>query len=306
MPRVSVLMPVFNTAQYLSEALESVRDQRFSDFELIVVNDGSTDGCSEILRAFATREPRMRLIERPNRGLIATRNQLLEEARGDLIAWMDSDDASLPDRLERQVGRFDSDPSLVCLGTNIQLVDPEGCPLGLEEFEQEDQAVRAQQARGGGFRFPSTMQRRSVATAVGGFRSPFRIGEDLDYLLRVAEQGKVGNLPDVLYVYRQHLLNTCSVLGVHWPEYCAVILDLANERRDGGSDRLQRGEQVELPQFDGGEARKLAPFVLLDWSRGAQSIGDRRRALRYALASLRQSPFQSVAWRQVAKLLLRR
>ena len=304
MPRVSVLVPVFNTAQYVGEALASIRDQRFGDFEMIVLNDGSTDDSSRILKDFARLEPRMRLIERSNRGLIETRNQLLEEARAELIAWMDSDDLSLPDRLERQVAALDGDQSLVCVGTNIQLVDPQGRGLGVETYPQDDQAVRAAQMRGGGLRFASTMQRRSAAIAAGGFRHPFRMGEDLDFLLRVAEQGRVANLSDVLYVYRQHLLNTCTALGLNWPEYCAVILELASERRERGSDRLQRGEDVTLPQLNSGDARKLIPIVLLFWARGALSAGDRLRAIGYTLSSIRNSPLRSAGWRQLAKLLL--
>jgi len=98
-PRVSVLMAVFNTKAYLREALESIRNQTFTDFELVVVDDGSTDGSDDVLRAFALDEPRMRLITRGNKGLIATRNELLRAAHGSLIAWMDSDDISTPDRL---------------------------------------------------------------------------------------------------------------------------------------------------------------------------------------------------------------
>jgi len=304
MPRVSVLMPVFNTAQYVGEALASIRDQRFGDFEMIVLNDGSTDDSSRILKDFARLEPRMRLIERSNRGLIETRNQLLEEARAELIAWMDSDDLSLPDRLERQVAALDGDQSLVCVGTNIQLVDPQGRGLGVETYPQDDQAVRAAQMRGGGLRFASTMQRRSAAIAAGGFRHPFRMGEDLDFLLRVADQGRIANLPEVLYVYRQHLLNTCTALGLNWPEYCAVILELASERRERGSDRLQRGENVTLPQLNSGDARKFVPIVLLDWARGALRAGDRLRAIGYTLSSIRNSPLRSAGWRQLAKLLL--
>lgn len=304
MPRVSVLVPVFNTAQYVREALASIRAQRFGDFELVVLNDGSTDQSSEILRDFSRLEPRMRLIERPNRGLIETRNQLLEEARGELIAWMDSDDLSHRDRLERQVAAFDSDPALVCLGTNVQLVDPEGRPLGVEEYPQDHEAIRAQQELGSGFRFASTMQRRSVAIAAGGFRHPFRMGEDFDFLLRVAERGRVGNVPEPLYAYRQHLLSTCAALGINWPQYCAAILELANERRERGSDRLQRGEQVELPQADAHEARKLLPYVLLEWAKGAQSVGDRPRAFAYTLRSIGKAPLRSAGWRLLAKLIL--
>ena len=304
MPRVSLLMPVFNTAPYLPQALASVRDQHFEDFEVVVVNDGSTDGSSEILRAFADDEPSMRLIDRDNRGLIETRNQLLHEAQGELIAWLDSDDLCHPDRLRRQVEAFDANPGLVCLGTNIELVDPEGRSLGVEEYPEDDEAVREAQMRGGGLRFASTMQRRSAAIAAGGFRHPFRMGEDMDFLLRVAELGRVANLRDVLYIYRQHLLNTCTALGLNWPEYCAVILELASERRERGSDRLQRGEDVPLPQLNSGDARKLIPIVLLDWARGALSAGDRMRAFRYTLSSIRRSPLRGAGWRQLAKLLL--
>lgn len=306
MPRVSVLMPVFNSAPYLREALDSVRNQTFGDFELIVVNDGSTDSSSDILRAFAGEEPRMRLIERANRGLIDTRNQLLNEAGGELIAWMDSDDLSHPERLEWQVAAFHADPSLICVGTNIQLVDPQGRSLGFEEFPEQDGAIRREQERGAGLRFASTMQRRSAALEIGGFRHPFRMGEDLDFLLRVAERGRLANIPQLLYVYRQHLSNTCSALGFNWPEYSSIILGLAKERRDLGTDRLQRGEAIDLPSIRAGDPRRLMPIVLLDWARGAKSAGDRVRALKYTLTSIAVAPLRREGWRQLGKFLLLR
>jgi glycosyltransferase involved in cell wall biosynthesis len=304
MTRVSVLMPVFNSAPYLADAVASIVHQSYDDFELVIVNDGSTDGSSDILRAFDRHDPRVRLIERPNRGLIDTRNQLLHEARGDLIAWMDSDDLSHHERIARQVAAFDSDPSLVCLGTNIRLVDPQGRDLGVEEYPEGDEAIREAQMRGGGVRFASTIQPRAVALAAGGFRHPFQMGEDLDFLLRVAERGRLGNLPDLLYVYRQHLLNTCTALGISWPETCAAILELAKERLERGSDRLQRGEDIVLPAARTGDEQKLIPLVLLNWSRGAMTAGDRMRAIRYTLASIKMSPVGAAAWRQLAKLLL--
>ena len=297
-------MPVFNTDRYLRCALESVRNQSFRAFELIVLNDGSTDRSADILRNFARGEPRLRLIDRPNRGLIATRNELLNEAQFDLVAWMDSDDLSHVDRLKLQVAAFDEDEALVCLGTNIQLVDPEGHPLGFEKYPHDDRAVREAQLSGGGLRFASTMQRRLAAVGAGGFRQPFRIGEDLDFLLRVADLGRIGNLPDNLYIYRQHLLSTCMKLGLNWPEYSSVILELASERRKGGEDRLQRGEVITLPVPERRDQDKLIPVVLLDWARGAVSAGDRLRAIRYALKSIAASPRRVAGWRQLVKLLL--
>jgi glycosyltransferase involved in cell wall biosynthesis len=105
-PPVSVLMPVFNTARYLQDALDSIGNQTVEDFELVVIDDGSADGSTKILESFAAREKRMRLVTRENRGLIATRNELLEEARGEFVAWMDSDDISSPDRLASQLRGF--------------------------------------------------------------------------------------------------------------------------------------------------------------------------------------------------------
>jgi glycosyltransferase involved in cell wall biosynthesis len=304
MVRVSVLMPVFNSAPYLADAVASILHQSYGDFELLIVNDGSTDGSSDILRAFARQDPKVRLIERPNRGLIDTRNQLLHEAQGELLAWMDSDDLSHHDRIGRQVAAFDSDPGLVCLGTNIRLVDPQGRDLGVEEYPDGDEAIREAQMRGGGLRFASTMQRRSVALATGGFRHPFQMGEDFDFLLRVAERGRLGNLHDVLYVYRQHLLNTCTALGISWPETRAAILQLARERFERGTDRLQRGEGIVLPVVKTGDEQRLIPLLLLNWSSGALRAGDRMRAIRYALASIKMSPLRTASWRQLAKLLL--
>jgi glycosyltransferase involved in cell wall biosynthesis len=298
-------MPVFNSAAYVEEALASVQAQEFDDFELVVIDDGSTDGSTEILKAFAAREPRMRLIIRANRGLIGTRNQLLDEARGEFVAWMDSDDLSHPARLRRLVATFDADQRLVCVGSNVETIDPDGAILGVELYPSEHDAICSDQMRGAGFRFPSTMIRRSAALKVGGFREPFRIGEDFDFLLRVTEHGRVGNVQEILYFYRQHLLSTVSAFGVNWPGYRDTILSLARERREGGQDRLQRGETVRIPETKTDDRRKYVPNVLLSWADGALHHGDRRRAFRYTLKAIRAAPSRVGAWRFLMKLLLK-
>lgn len=299
-------MPVFNSAKYIREALASVQNQYFRDFELIIIDDGSTDGSSDILRTLAREDSRIRLIQRSNHGLIATRNELLREAKGEFLAWMDSDDISLPDRLRRQVGIFDSDPSLICVGTNVQLIDAVGRPLGVESYPQGDEAIRAEQVRGGGLRFASTMQRRAIAILSGGFRPPFPMGEDFDYLLRVGERGRMANVPDVLYVYRQHLLSTCTTYGRNWPRFREIILDLAEQRREQGYDKLQRGEGITLPPVQDEDALRFVPLVLHEWAKGALSTGDRFRAIRYTLTAIWVSPFDGTAWRFLTKLLLLR
>ena len=296
-PRVSVLMAVFNTARFLPDALKSIADQTFTGFELVVVDDGSTDGSTQVLRSFAAIEPRMRLIARGNLGLIATRNELLAAARGELIAWMDSDDVSLPDRLQLQVERFDNEPDLVCIGGVAQCVDPEGNALNIERYPLTHDEIRAAQREGTGMRFPTTMMRRDAATRVGGFREPFKMCEDLDLLLRLGEIGKLANLAATIYLYRQHLSSVCAALGPNWTLYRDRALALARERAETGQDQLQRGEVVSIAKTEVRDADVLVSQTYAVWARCALGNGNRRLAWRYAGAAVAARPTAGHAWR---------
>src|SRR5262249_44460136 len=128
-PSVSVMMPVYNAERYVGKAIESVLNQTLSDFELVIVNDGSTDGSLEILQEYAARDPRIRLTSRPNVGLVGSRNELLDAARSNLVACMDADDISRSDRLERQVEYLRAHPDCVLVGSRVIIIDPDGQPL---------------------------------------------------------------------------------------------------------------------------------------------------------------------------------
>ncbi|MDE2416588.1 MAG: glycosyltransferase family 2 protein [Burkholderiales bacterium] len=304
LPRVSVLMAVFNTASYLQEALTSISGQSFADFELIVVDDGSNDGSTQILRAFAATEPRMRLIVRENRGLISTRNELLQAANGELIAWMDSDDYSSTNRLALQVARFDAEPDLVCLGGFAQCIDPNGEYLNVERYPLEHQEILAEQQKGGAMRFPTTMMRRDAALRAGGFREPFRIGEDFDLFLRLSEAGQMANLPGVIYFYRQHLSSVCSTLGPRWTIYRDAILELAQERKTSGSDKLQRGEGLDIAATPLMNMRPFEARTYLRWANEALQNGNTSLAWKYTVASLAKQPMSREGWKTAARCLL--
>lgn len=297
-PHVSVLMPVFNTAAYLGEALSSVLTQTFADLELIAVDDGSKDGSTEILKAFAARESRMRLVIRENRGVIATRNELLAAARADFIAWMDSDDVSLPHRIERQLETFRADPSLVCVGAAVQCTDPDGNLLNIERYPATHQGILTEQDRGTGVRFATTMMRREVVIRVGGFREPFRIGEDFDLLLRLSENGRMANLPDILYLYRQRISSICATLGPAWMAHKEHILELARERRQTGTDRLQRGESIRIDTIGAEEdSRRYQWQIYIYWADHAFANGNLSLAWKYTRAALRRRPMSGRAWK---------
>ena len=296
LPLVSVLMPVFNTAPYLRDAIQSIQRQTCGDFELVVIDDGSSDGCVALLTEMAAAEPRMRVVLRENRGLIATRNELLHLARSDLVAWMDSDDLSSPDRLQLQTAAFLADDRLVCLGGAAQRIDPDGHPLDVERYPTLHDDIMAGQLTGGAIRFPSTTMRRDVALKVGGFREPFRIGEDLDLLLRLSEVGKMGNLPETVYSYRQHASSTFVGLSPQWLNYRNAILELAKERRELGTDRLQRGETVTVDSTSTFTLAGNVAGVYAEWAGFALQNGSFDRARKYATVALRTKPFSPRFW----------
>jgi len=297
-------MPVFNTAKYLPDAISSITDQTLQDFEFIIIDDGSQDQSLEILRSVEKSEKRMRVITRPNRGLISTRNELLGEASAELVAWMDSDDVSLRNRLAMQVRIFQDSPETVCVGTAAQCVDPNGKHLNLELYPTEHENILAEQQRGGAMRFPTTMMRRETALAVGGFREPFRIGEDFDLLLRLSEIGEMRNLAEPLYLYRQHVASVCAQLGPSWSAYRDEILELARERRTLGADRLQRGIPVTIQPTALSDVRQLESAIFRQWSVAAMANRDYKLSMKYVVAAILKKPRSIAPWKNAIRMML--
>jgi glycosyltransferase involved in cell wall biosynthesis len=125
-PQVTVVLPVYNAEAHLAAAVESVLSQTFADFEVLAINDGSTDGSGAILTRYAAANPRLRVIDQPNRGLIEVLNRGVREARGRWVARMDADDVCLPRRLERQVAHLAAHPDVALLGGWVATIDEAG------------------------------------------------------------------------------------------------------------------------------------------------------------------------------------
>lgn len=204
-PTVSVVMAVYNTEKYLAQAVESILNQTFGNFEFIIIDDGSTDGSLKILEAYAAKDKRICLISRENQGISRTRNELLAKAKGEFLAVMDSDDIALPERLARQVEFLEHNRDVVGVGCAREVIDEKGRLLiCAEEPEDND---RIQQSMLAGFCSicnPSAMIRRSSLIEVGGYDEALAPSEDLDLWLRLGEVGKLANLKDKLLKYRIH------------------------------------------------------------------------------------------------------
>jgi glycosyltransferase involved in cell wall biosynthesis len=200
-------MPVYNGEATLTEAAQSILNQTFTDFELIVVDDGSTDRTLAILQEFARKDPRVQIISRPNTGIAGALNDAIARAKGEFLARMDADDVSMPTRFEKQVAYLKEHPNCVLLGSRVLLVEPYGTPMYETTHSTEDEKIVDQLLDGNGWAVvhPVAMMRANAVRAAGGYRADRVPIEDLDLFLRLTETGQVANLPEVLLHYRQHL-----------------------------------------------------------------------------------------------------
>jgi len=203
-------MPVYNGAAYVHAAVTSILAQTFGDFELIAVDDGSTDGSLDALRALERGDARVRVVSRPNTGIVGALNDALAQARGQYLARMDCDDIALPDRFARQLAYLTENPGCVCVGSAVVFTDPFGSPLETFRPPINHEAIDKQLIKGfgGAMIHPAVLMRADAVRQVGEYRKEFEFVEDVDLFLRLAEVGRVANLPDVLLHYRQHLGST--------------------------------------------------------------------------------------------------
>ena len=201
-PLVSILMPVFNQASYVHEAIGSAKGQTYPSIEILVHDDGSTDGTTEIVEELAARDRRIRFTRAArNQGVASARNRLIERAKGSYICWLDSDDIMLPDKVRAQWDFLEENPAVVAVGCAMRKIDSNGKVLRGGEMTVQE---------GGRDIFSPLllgtvvmMYRRSVLMGAFPLR-PLRNGSDIDLVLRVAEFGEIVKMPSTLYVRRMH------------------------------------------------------------------------------------------------------
>lgn len=208
-PLVSVLMPVRNADRWLDEALDSLERQTFEDFEVLAVDDGSTDGSREILRRRAAREPRLRLLKQPAAGIVAALEAARMRARGRYLARMDADDVARPERLERQVELLERDPTLAGCGTGVEYVPLAAVGSGARRYERwinalvEPDAIARDVFVECPLPHPTFFLRADAVARLGGWRDA-GWPEDYDLVLRSWEAGeRLGKVPEVLLDWRE-------------------------------------------------------------------------------------------------------
>ena len=204
LPSVTVVMAVFNGARYLPETLASLRSQTFKDFEIVVVDDGSTDDTPAILAEFARSDERCRIITQPNKGQVAARNLGVEAAKAPLIAWLDADDIAEKDRFARQVDFLGAHPRVAAVGSAITLIDQDGVEGAVASYPEGAAEVAASMSKTCALAHSAVMMRKAPFLTIGGYRQPFLHAEDYDLWLRLLDHHDAHNLREPLLRYRQH------------------------------------------------------------------------------------------------------
>lgn len=298
-PAISVVMPVYNAERYIAEAIQSILNQTFSDFEFIIINDGSTDRSLEILQRYTSQDSRIRLISRENRGLVKTLNEGLTLAKAPLIARMDADDVAFLDRFHLQAQFMDQHPEVVCVGGYWEVIDDAGRVLTLLKVPEDNEQIQDLILKGhASITHPSAMFRKSQVQELGGYRGEFEAAEDLDLWLRLGEIGLLANIPHPVIKYR---FLASSVSGKN--------LTLQKQSALNACQQAWNRRNVEYNfEFDGWrptDDKKSRFDFHLKFGWWAFNYRQRNTALLYGLKAIKLLPGNIEGWRLLICALIK-
>jgi glycosyltransferase involved in cell wall biosynthesis len=223
-PLISCIVPAFNAERYLGEALDSILAQTWRPIEVIVVDDGSTDGTAQVAERYGER---IRYIRQANGGPAAARNRGLDAATGAFIAFLDADDLWHEDKLTRQMARFEARPELELCLSHLR-------HFWIQEMKQEEKSWHDDRFFGDvpAYVVQGMLARRELFDLVGQFDTTLRLGDDTDWFLRVDERGTVSErLPDVLIFRRMHQTNISREYDTSFEALPRIIKASLDRRR---------------------------------------------------------------------------
>lgn len=209
-PYISILMCTFNRAHYLPQAIESVLTQDFKDFELIIMDDASTDTTENIIRKYT--DTRIRYIQNPhNLGLGKNRVAAFQEAKGALVAILDSDDYWIdPKKLSTQIAFLNSHPDVALVGTFGSIIDETSSAKGFLTYQTMDSGIRKKILSYHQFLHSSVLMRKDAVIEAGGYDETLAPAEDYSLILSIGTKHTLANLPNKMTAYRIHQGNTSS------------------------------------------------------------------------------------------------
>lgn len=281
-PKISVIMPVFNAERFIAKAIESILKQTFQNFELIIINDGSTDKSETVIQKY--NDYRIRYYKYENRGVSATRNLGISMASGDYIALMDADDVSEPNRLKKQLNFLDDNPQIQIVGTNCCHIDEFGNVLNTKTYPKEHDKIEFLAPLFNSICYPSAMFSRKHMIKIGSYKEELLVAGDHELTLRfLLNDYKIFNLQDYLYNYRIVKTSLTSKLLINQKlNHYKSSIEYLNNSKIINNDKKNNFRRALLEYYYGNisTARK---FLLL--SLKEKSV-PKRKVFRILLTSL--------------------
>ena len=204
-PKITVLMPVYNGERYLKEAIESILNQTFTDFEFLIIDDGSTDNSLNIIKQYATKDSRIRLvIHKQNKKIVPTLNEGLKLAKGKYIARMDCDDISMPARIEEEINFLENHQDYIMVGSDYIIINEFAKKLFYYAAFPNYETIKVALSVTSCFAHGSVMYKKRSVLAVNGYNSKIHDAEDFELWTRLIKIGKFANIPKPLFKYRMN------------------------------------------------------------------------------------------------------
>lgn len=287
-------MSVYNGERFLASSLDSLMDQTFTDFEILIADDRSTDSTPRILDEYAERDPRIRIINGSREGLGVVRNLLVKESVAPLLAWLDADDVAYPTRLEKQVAFMNENPDIIGAGTSVRVIDEDGDQIKTDIRPTDHKTIDTEliDYQHNAIFFPSSIMRACAVEKVNGFRTEFPVGCDTDLWLRLAEVGRLANLEEILLDYRWHAAANSWKVPLWQRERAMLAINDARRRRglapfDSSGQPATRDETPKAKIYD-------------TWAAVALNQGNVATAKKLALRSLRHGWDTPRPWKTLA------
>ncbi len=207
-------MPAYNSEKWIANAIQSILNQTFKDFEFIIIDDASTDNTLTIIKDLQKIDPRITILENTiNSGVSVSRNRGIEISNGQFIACMDSDDWSYPDRFEKQLAVMEANSGVMICGSSIEICSANLTRLNLRKYPLMDRDIRKKIFKYSPFAHPSTMFRAEALKTAKGYDENLTFVEDYDLYFRLGKQGLFANIPDVLHKLRMHSTSLSQATG---------------------------------------------------------------------------------------------
>ena len=297
-PKISVVMPVFNSRKYIDKAIISILNQDFTDFEFLIFDDGSSDGSLKRLDHFAARDSRIKIFRRTHGGYSRLLNEGIELAKGEFIARMDSDDIAASSRFSVQLAFLEANPDYIAVGSQVTIVDPDGFPIGFTESpvtHEDIEHTHLQVDKNTVICHPSLLARKSALSAIDGYRESLETAEDRDLYLRLALIGKLGNINQPLLKYRRHFKTVSHSQRKRQLEFITLCVNEARKQRGlepQKNKQINQSIQVNKVSFYSG------------WANRAHNSGFRITALKLCIQLIILEPTKPVFWKLLTKILL--